>query len=429
MPDTLVRTSTNRDKGIRRFSSLQNLRSPDSQMAPREDIINSAVNFLQDPSVASSPLDKRIAFLQSKNLTQEEIDLSLARAGDETSAATQPQTAPYYPPPQQQGMYRQPPGNYNYSQYGNWQPPPPELPKRDWRDWFIMATVVGGASYGLWVLTQRYIKPLIAPPTPPQLEQDKAAIDEQFARAFALLDTLSSDTTTLKEAEEARTQRLDTTLTDVEAVVAELKSANQRREDESRRMEAEIRNMKESLPKAIDSVREGSEKRLKELSRELSSLKLLMGNRFGTNPVPTPSTGHGMSARQPADGEPRSETASPIPEVGPGNDANVTGVNKSGTMPAFGSGTSSGYNPSSAAATQQTMSQISDQRDVKNRLYGASGVSQGKATIPAWQMALAADKNKANNTGLPSPSQNVTGKSSASTVVESEPVLDSQAKE
>src|SRR5436305_3361572 len=185
-------------------------------------------------------------------------------------------------------MYRQPPGNYNYNQYGNWHPPPLEPPKRDWRDWFIMATVVGGASYGLWVLTQRYIKPLIAPPTPPQLEQDKAAIDEQFARAFALLDTLSSDTTALKEAEQARTQRLDTTLTDVEAVVAELKASNQRREDETRRMEAEIKGIKELLPKAIDSVREGSEKRLKELSRELSSLKLLMANRFGTNPIPTP---------------------------------------------------------------------------------------------------------------------------------------------
>jgi len=397
-------------------------------MAPREDLVNSAVSFLRDPSVASSPLDKRIAFLQSKNLTQEEIDLSLARAGDETPAATQPPSAPYYPPPQQQGMYRQPAGNYNYSQYGNWQAPPPELPKRDWRDWFIMATVVGGASYGLWVLTQRYIKPLIAPPTPPQLEQDKAAIDEQFTRAFALLDTLSSDTTALKEAEEARTRRLDTTLTDVEAVVAQLKASNQRREDESRRMEAEIRSIKESLPKAIDSVREGSEKRLKELNRELSSLKLLMGNRFGTNPVPTSSTGHGISARQPADGELRSGTATPAPEVGPGTEVNLTGVSKSSTVPAFGAGPSSGYStPSAAAATQQTMmSQTSDQR---SRMFGASGAVQGKPAIPAWQMALANDKSKAGNTSPSGASSSLTGKSTASGTVESESALDGQDKD
>lgn len=406
-------------------------------MAPREDLVNSAVSFLQDPSVASSPLDKRIAFLQSKNLTQEEIDLSLARAGDETAVAAQPPPAAYYPPSPQQGTYRPPPANYSSNQYGNWQPPPPppELPKRDWRDWFIMATVVGGAGYGLWVLTERYIKPLIAPPTPPQLEQDKAAIDEQFARAFALLDTLSSDTTALKEAEEARTQRLDTTLTDVEAVVAELKASNQRREDESRRMEAEIRNIKESLPKAIDSIREASEKRLKDLSRELSSLKLLMGNRFGTNPAPTPPIGHGISTRLPADAEQRSGAASPIPEAGPSNDASIPTVNKSNPVPAFGTGTtSSGYNPSSAAATQQTMSPMADQRDVRSRLYGASGVAQGKATIPAWQMALAVDKNKATNTESASPSQNgttsnVNGGSGVSGSVESESAPDGPEKD
>ena len=36
---------------------------------------------LQDPAVATAPLEKRIAFLQSKELTQEEVDASLARAG------------------------------------------------------------------------------------------------------------------------------------------------------------------------------------------------------------------------------------------------------------------------------------------------------------------------------------------------------------
>src|SRR5271155_5448754 len=394
-------------------------------MAPREELISSAVSFLQEPSVVSAPIDKRIEFLKSKNLTQEEIEISLARASEDASPQYQPppQNTQYYPPQQ----YRRPPPGF-YNQYGDWQLPPPELPKRDWRDWFIMATVVGGAGYGLWVLSQRYIKPLIAPPTPPQLEQDKAAIDEQFTRAFALLDTLSSDTAALKEAEEARTRRLDTTLTDVEAVVAQLKASNQRREDESRRMEAEIRSIKESLPKAIDSVREGSEKRLKELNRELSSLKLLMGNRFGTNPVPTPSTGHGISARQPADGELRSGTATPTPEVGPGTEANLTGVSKSSTFPAFGAGPSSGYStPSAAAATQQTMmSQTSDQR---SRMFGASGVVQGKAAIPAWQMALANDKSKAGNTSPSGASSSLTGKSTASGTVESESALDGQDKD
>lgn len=80
---------------------------------------------LQDPSVASAPVEKRIAFLQSKNLTQEEIDLSLARAAED---------AGHYPTPTSQAApaqgnaYRQPPPPPAYGAYpaqGYWPPPPP----------------------------------------------------------------------------------------------------------------------------------------------------------------------------------------------------------------------------------------------------------------------------------------------------------------
>lgn len=350
----------------------------------REELVNSAVTFLQDPSTANAPLDKRIQFLQSKNLTQEEIDLALSRAGDDQKPP--PQNAPYYPPQQQPpNPYQRPPPQYGYNPYMEWQPPPPELPKRDWRDWFIMATVVGGASFGLYTLANRYIKPLIAPPTPPQLEQDKAAIDEQFSRAFALLDTLSDDTAALKQAEEARTHRLDTALTEVESVIAELKSASRRREDESRRISEEVRGMKDGIPKAIDSVREGSEKRLKELGKELGSLKLLMGNRFGTNPVPTPASGHGLAARSPAEGLTRSASAVIVPEAGSGFDARLKqNEDKSRTAMTSG-GSANSTNPwSSYSATAAAPS----------RANGAlrSFDAIGKAAIPAWQMA--ATKNQ-----------------------------------
>jgi peroxin-14 len=359
----------------------------------REELVNSAVTFLQDPSTGNAPLEKRIQFLQSKNLTQEEIDLALARAGDDQQL--NPQNTPYYSPAQQpqqqQNLYRRPPPQYGYNPYMEWQPPPPELPKRDWRDWFIMATVVGGASIGLYTLANRYIKPLIAPPTPPQLEQDKAAIDEQFTRAFALLDTLSNDTAALKQAEEARTQRLDAALTEVESVIAELKSANLRREDESRRISEEVRGLKDGIPKAIDSVREGSEKRLKELSKELGSLKLLMGNRFGTNPVSAPAPGHGLSARQPTDGPTRPASTSIMPEAGSGFDAKLkenAGKSSTATTPGV-------------ASTSNPWSSYSDSPATSAKANGASspfGTMGSRAAIPAWQMA-AAKNQKAGGSG------------------------------
>lgn len=354
-------------------------------MAPRQELVASAVTFLQDPSVASSPVEKRIEFLRSKNLTQEEIDLSLAQASGSLTPPPTAANSPYYPTPQQS-----PPPGYAYPPpYGQWpQQPPPEPPRRDWRDYFIMATVVGGASYGLYVLAQRYVKPLIAPPTLPQLEQDKAAIDEQFNRAFALLDTLSEDTSKLKEAEQERTKRLDSAIADIETIVADLKTANQRREDDSRRMETEIKNMRDSLPRAIDTVKEGSEKQLRELSSELSSLKSLMQNRaasssasFNIPRAPKPdasSMPYTPSARTPNVGTPTTETA-------PGSTGNITGVNGAGTVPSFavpnGAGTSSASTTASAAKPATT-----------NLGYGA-----GKVSIPAWQ--LAAQKNQEKEKG------------------------------
>lgn len=113
-------------------------------------IISDAPKVLQDPAVANAPVEKRVEFLQSKNLTQEEVDLAIAQAGGQVASAppAQPQNSPsssypYRPPP--------PAGYGTYPPPGYWQqPPPPEVPRRDWRDWFIMATVMGGVGYGLY---------------------------------------------------------------------------------------------------------------------------------------------------------------------------------------------------------------------------------------------------------------------------------------
>src|SRR5436190_6729552 len=129
--------------------------------------------------------------------------------------------------------------------------------------------------------------PLISPPTPPQLQQDKESIDEQFSRAFALLDQLSADTALLKSTEEKRTEHLDTVLREVENVVSELKSSSRRRDDETRRLSEEVRSLKDSIPKAIEGAREGNEKRLKELGTELRSLKVLLGNRLSSTGAAT----------------------------------------------------------------------------------------------------------------------------------------------
>ncbi|PGH23338.1 hypothetical protein AJ80_02591 [Polytolypa hystricis UAMH7299] len=362
----------------------------------REDLISSAVTFLQDPSVASAPHDKKLSFLQSKNLTQEEIEIALARAGagdESSSAVTQspPQNAGY----NQQPTYRpQPPPNQAYGYGGQWQAtqPPPELPRRDWRDWFIMATVMGGVGYGLYFVTKRYITPLIAPPTPPQLQQDKESIDEQFSRAFALLDQLSTDTAALKSAEEARTERLDAALREVEDVVSELKSSSRRRDDETRRISEEVRGLKDSIPKAIDGAKEGNDRRLRELGTELKSLKVLLGNRLSASAGASASP----STTPPI---PRTMSAGPGVSSGPAETRPAVNGAPSVSQPAPPTSTTAGLPASQPAAPAPAPT-------------SSSPFSQlGKpAAIPAWQMAAA---NKSKHATVSSPSEN-TG-SSAST--------------
>ncbi|KAH7380843.1 peroxisomal membrane anchor protein-like protein [Cadophora sp. MPI-SDFR-AT-0126] len=358
-------------------------------MAIREDIVASAVTFLQDPSVAGSPIENRIAFLQSKNLTQEEIDTALARAGGETTPANYSNYAL-----QQQQVIRQPQPGYGGYQQPPWQQPPPEIPKRDWRDWFIMATVMGGVGYGLYFVAKRYVYPMIAPPTPPQLEQDKQAIDESFEKAFSLLDQLGKDTETLKSSEQARTERLDAALTEVETVISELKTASRRREEESRRIGDEVRGLKDLIPKAMEGQKENTDTRLRELNTELKSLKTLMGQRMN----PTTSTTTASSYGHPSGmGASSVSSSTPAPTTPSTN----------------GSSTTEAATPKPASVSNGTG--IESVASVQNSVPGRSspfntGAPAGKAAIPAWQMAAAnKNLNSSNTTGNSSGSQEASG--------------------
>ena len=53
-----------------------------------DELINSAVSFLRDPNVASAALAKKVEFLESKGLNQEEIEEALKRVNESDSSAT-----------------------------------------------------------------------------------------------------------------------------------------------------------------------------------------------------------------------------------------------------------------------------------------------------------------------------------------------------
>lgn len=232
---------------------------------------------------------------------------------------------------------------------------------------------------------------MIAPPTPPQLEQDKENIDEQFSRAFTLIDQLSTDTAALKAAEDARTERLDAALKDVENLVSDLKTSSRRRDDETRRIGDEVKSLKEAIPKALEGAREGNENRLKELGSELKSLKVLLGNRLGGSAA-TPAAGRAPGNTTPTPTPTPAPASAPRPaseESSAGSSA-TTGPATNNLQPTV---TPAEQEPQPAAATPATASQTADSPLSK---LGRS------ATIPAWQMA-AANRSKSVSQSSPVP--------------------------
>lgn len=103
----------------------------------RANLIQSAVNFLRDPTVQNAPLQKRVSFLESKGLTSEEIEDALKQAkGGATASQTEGSQAAAVTaaaPPGQQVVHAV----------------PPPVPRMDWRDYFIAAVIIGGVGWAV----------------------------------------------------------------------------------------------------------------------------------------------------------------------------------------------------------------------------------------------------------------------------------------
>ncbi|KAI2468329.1 peroxisomal membrane anchor protein conserved region-domain-containing protein [Annulohypoxylon bovei var. microspora] len=358
-------------------------------MAIREDIVASAISFLQDPNVASSPTENKLSFLRSKNLTPEEIDVAFARSGSPSDSYSTSSPPPQYTssPAQRQQQY----GQYQTQPYG-WEAPPPEPPKRDWRDWFIMATVVGGVGYGLYFMSKRYIYPLVSPPTPDKLEQDKTNVDEQFEKAFATLDQLAKDTDELKTSEKERTEKLDKVLDELDIFMRDTKSASRRHEDETDRLREEMKALKSVIPKSMTANRDFTDNRLKDISNEVKSLKSLISQRMN-NSGSTPTPALNVSRPTP-----------PVPSISTNGFLLPTGGN---IAPPTASGASTpgidfmakeigdakqalreeNSSPPSGTSTSSSRQDYLSALGGRNSPFGSGSPATPKASIPAWQLA------------------------------------------
>ncbi|KAJ9126938.1 hypothetical protein QFC24_001169 [Naganishia onofrii] len=339
----------------------------------RETLLRDAVAFLRDVKVSSSPLAQKIQFLESKGLTSEEIEKALIRSSEGSSNSTStPETGGQvlaYSSDTGTGSSTQQVYNHasgyqgtrspNHVQYG----PPghyapgyqthmqvkPELPQRDWRDYFIMAVISGGAMYGMISLAKKFLLPHLRPPTTTAFEQTSTDLTAQFDEATQILADLQKQTGELQESVEGERVKVDKVVGEVEEAVDAVRKGEQKWREEMRDLRDEIEEVKDLVPKMIEKHAQAQASSLQELQAELKSLRTLLVAR--NKPLASPSAIASSAGR----------SASPF------------------STPAASSQTQQGETEISMAANALLAPRATS--------AGAPVMGASRPSIPAWQLA------------------------------------------
>lgn len=133
-----------------------------------------------------------------------------------------------------------------------------------------------------------------------------------------------------------------------------------------------MRGLKELIPKAIEGQKESTDTRLRELNAELKSLKMLMGQRM--NPPTTPTTSTSTFGRP---------LGSSSAATGPASGSNASNV------PTSSSSVGEVVTPKPASVSSATGTEATASLSGRAASPFGAGIPQGRAAIPAWQMAVA----------------------------------------
>lgn len=234
-----------------------------SQGPERQELISNAVSFLTDPSVNDTPLTKKIQFLESKGMTNTEIQHALSLAQQQPVSPSNPSSvAPPVPAPQQPAV-----------QYPYYAPPPPPAPHTlDWKDYVIMSTTTVGLLYGAYQVVSRYVLPKVLPPSQSKLDEDREAMEREFQRVEAILEKLENDQTEFIKKQEEKGKAIDETLLEVDAIVKATNEKNLRNEETLKYLKLEIESIKRTLMKSLDSQKDTISSELQELEKKTDSL-------------------------------------------------------------------------------------------------------------------------------------------------------------
>lgn len=368
-----------------------------------EELIVSAISFLKDPNVLSSPLTKKVEFLESKGLNQQEIEEALKRANSNESTANS--TAVTQPPKDQHQQQQNQHQQLQQAPIDYYNPTPPQLPDRSWKDYFIMATATAGVTYGLYQVVSKYLVPTIIPAKQSSIDEDKAKINEEFIKIDKLLETLENDQKEIKTNNEDKSKEIDTAIDNVNDFLSKYNKDKLKFDDDLRLMKLEIDNLKNSIEKNMNSTKENIKDELEEISEELTSLKNLIkarsedtsnGVRTTNNnkdyrkipPVSSIPSASEILKRAKANAQSNSGSTSPSPTPTPAPNSNAVPITNTNSNPA-----------------DQTPN---DTREIPSE--GGSTVGNVTAAgIPAWQLKHKEEEEKSSSTEQPSNPNTNTG--------------------
>jgi peroxin-14 len=212
----------------------------------REDLVSSAVNFLKDPKVQNSAIEKRLDFLKNKGLTQEEIDQALSRAN------VSPTSTPSAAGSTQSHTQAQPtaPQTYTntaapvYSAY----PVVQEQYSPSWKDYFITSAVAGAIGYGLYTFCSNVLGPVVNWPSEETLAEEKQRLDTQFDKAFEAIENMRSETATVLNTVQEQTNTINQTLDSLTNATQALKSQDEARNVDVDRLSDELDQIRKLVP-------------------------------------------------------------------------------------------------------------------------------------------------------------------------------------
>lgn len=184
---------------------------------PREDLVNTAVKFLQNQNVQKSSLAHRQAFLRRKGLTDEEVQAACERAGafENSSNNGQLQTMFQHPPV--------PPSQHLVAH---------TLPPTRWtrfRETANTIAIIGGITYGLYLLYKKYIEPFLFGMNEKQksIQDSISELNESLKEVHSDLEKISEQQTKQPDLNSATSKQIQELKAEIATVKGLLLSRHQ----------------------------------------------------------------------------------------------------------------------------------------------------------------------------------------------------------